>query len=1275
MSQALDRPAGHRREFVRESCGGDEDLRIEVESLLPCHEEAEGSLTLAPRQLAAELLREQALENTAKNGTTLGRYQVVGELATGGMGVIYAAYDPELCRKVALKLMRPETSAFFPVAQGQTRLLREARAMAQLSHPNVVAVHDVGTAGDSVFIAMEHVEGTTLSHWLEDGKRPWREVLSIFLQAGRGLAAAHAAGILHRDFKPENVLVGKDGRARVTDFGLARVQPPNGGEEIATGAATAAASGNAPESLARSATLTEPGKFMGTPGYMAPEQLTGQPATEKTDQFSFCVALYQGLYGEPPFEGETIASVLSEMKQGPRLLPESSSIPAELGQLILRGLSFEPADRHASMDALLDALERQKERRLQLTPIAGSPKVKARLVVACGIAVISIGVTGLYLGAGQARLSPAQKEQLARKPTQSAEAHGLYLRALEYANRPGYEPSNFGFAERLFRQAIQIDPTFALARARLALIRMMTYYFVDATTRSVAEEAKAEAEESLRIQPELPDGHLALGLYHYWARRDFDRALKELEKARGGVPGEALSFIGAIARRRGRFDEAIRNEQEALELDPRSPIALMELAASLTLTRRYQEADQLLNRALTIAPDFLEARTYQAFVHELWKGESDLAQEHLRTARGQSQRPSNPYLMFILMHHPREALLLVDSLESESMATIFALYPKVFLYALAHEALGEAERARQEYEAAVPLLETQLEKSLDRAYQRTILARAYAGVGRKEDALREARRAVELLPISKDAVFGPGLEADLAAVEARVGEKDAAIERLRYLLSIPSYYSAALLRLDLTWAPLRNDPHFRKLAELGPVNSLVVLPFINAGGDAEMEYLSDGIAETLINNLSQIPELKVIARNTAFGYKGKAVDLQKLGRALAVDTVLSGRVQQRGDTLVIHADLVNVLDGSQLWGEKYNRKFTDLLAVEEEIAKAISDKLRPRLSSVVQRRVTKRSTDNLEAYQLYLRGRYFWNMRTKGSLSKGIEHFQQAIELDRHYALAYAGLADSYQFLAGAPNWPREENVAKAEAAAKTALAIDDELAEAHASLGLIKMGQWDWINAEKQLRRAIELNPSYAPAHNWYGIYWGTMAHAEQAAAEFTQAQQLDPTSAVYAINLGSIFCRMGQYDRGIAQLQVAEQLNPKGAAVHAQLATCHWWRKMYQEAIAEFEKELAINPTDQYPLSALAQVYARLGNKDRALSILNQLKERDQAEDAALPIAMLYTELKDKESAFEWLEKAYQRHSGGLGLISLKGDTEYDSLRSDPRFADLLRRMGFPP
>jgi eukaryotic-like serine/threonine-protein kinase len=431
---------------------------------------------------------------------------------------------------------------------------------------------------------------------------------------------------------------------------------------------------------------------------------------------------------------------------------------------------------------------------------------------------IQTAVAEEIAGALHTRLSAAQKAQFARRPTDSPEAYDLYLRALEYANRPGHQPQNLTIAERLLRQAIAADPSFALARARLAFTRIETYWFVAGTPDSVAEEAKEESEHALRLRPDLPEAHLAMGAYYYWGWRDYEAALPEFEIARRGLPAEAINLIGAVRRRQGRFDEAIRDQQEAAQLDPRSPGQLLEVAISLLLTRRYEEADSAMDHALTIAPDFAGASMLKAVIHEAWKEESDLARAVLRQTRGRldprGRVGQQDWFIMLLEHHPAEALPLLDSAESDSIITPRGVYPKALLYAGAHEALGDAAQARQEYESARSALEAQLEKNPGRGPERMLLARAYAGLGRKEDALREARRAVEALPISKDAFFGSDLEIYRAAVEGRVGEADAAIEHIRQLLSVPCLLSPALLRIDPRWAPLWGDPRFKQLAKL-----------------------------------------------------------------------------------------------------------------------------------------------------------------------------------------------------------------------------------------------------------------------------------------------------------------------------------------------------------------------------------------------------------------------------------------------------------------------------
>ena len=470
------------------------------------------------------------------------------------------------------------------------------------------------------------------------------------------------------------------------------------------------------------------------------------------------------------------------------------------------------------------------------------------------------------------------------------------------------------------------------------------------------------------------------------------------------------------------------------------------------------------------------------------------------------------------------------------------------------------------------------------------------------------------------------------------------------------------------------------------VKSLVVLPFVNATANPDAEYLSDGIADGLINSLSQIPELRVIARATAFRYKGKELDFKTLGQQLSVDGVLWGRVQQVGNTLVIQADLVDTGTGSQLWGEQYKRPFADALFIQEEITKAIADRLRRRLTVEERERVIKSSTGNPAAYQLYLRGPYFaglgytpvyiWNKSPKEQFEKAIDYFQQAINADPNYALAYVAVADSYANLAAYALAPLKESYDRAEIAATKALALDDELAEAHAALGYVKLYKWDWLNAEKELRRALALNGNYALAHNRYGLYFMTTGHFEEALAEFKRAEQLDPANAAWVGNIGSILCLTGRYDPGVAAHRDAIQLAPTYAFGRFQLAqSCYLPRKMYQEVVSEMQEALALDKTSPRFLALLAHAYAAWGKKDDALKILKELIKRGETGEPDVPmeIAHVFGGLGDKDRAFEWLEKAYQGGSGRL--IYLKAWPIWEPLRSDARYADLVRRMGFPP
>lgn len=457
------------------------------------------------------------------------------------------------------------------------------------------------------------------------------------------------------------------------------------------------------------------------------------------------------------------------------------------------------------------------------------------------------------------------------------------------------------------------------------------------------------------------------------------------------------------------------------------------------------------------------------------------------------------------------------------------------------------------------------------------------------------------------------------------------------------------------------------------IDSLAVLPLANLSGDPAAEYLSDGITESLINNLSRSQELKVMSRNSVFRYKGSDIDAKTVGRELGVRAVLMGRVAQRGDSLSVNVELVDSRDNSTIWGEQFNRRMSDLLSIQEEIGRRVAEKLLPRMTGDEQERVARQATENTEAYQLYLRGRYQWNKRTEEDIRKGIDYFNQAIAKDPDYALAHAGLADCYALLIEYGSAPPSELYPKAKAAVTRALEIDDSLAEAHTSLAAIHEYDWNWGEAEKEYRLAIELNPNYATAHHWYGILLAGMGKFEEGATEIKRGLELDPLSLIINTSLGRAYYYARNHDLAIEQLRRTLEMEPKFAEARFQLGLVYEAKRMYAEAEAEMQKsaELFGDPVMQAWVGRVYAVQGKRAEAERVLAGLLEMSRRQYVPPYLL--AIIYTGLGEKDRAFEWLEKTYEERS--YYVVWLKADPLYDPLRSDPRFASLLERIGFKP
>ncbi|MEP6819910.1 MAG: protein kinase [bacterium] len=465
-------------------------------------------------------------------------------------------------------------------------------------------------------------------------------------------------------------------------------------------------------------------------------------------------------------------------------------------------------------------------------------------------------------------------------------------------------------------------------------------------------------------------------------------------------------------------------------------------------------------------------------------------------------------------------------------------------------------------------------------------------------------------------------------------------------------------------------------AHLNAIESIAVMPFVNESGNSEVEYLSDGMTDTLINSLSQLPHLSVKARSSVFRYKGKEVDPQKVAAELSVQALLIGRVVQRGDDLTLYLSLVDAHNGNQIWGTQYDRKLSQLVSLQSEIAHDVSEKLHLRLTSTEQQRLTKRGTENTEAYQAYLKGRYYWDRGLAPGSEKSRDYYQQAIDLDPSYALAYSGLASHYSYFTANGLLPPDETWPKAEAAANKALALDPTLAEPYAPLAAVKLNYYrDWPAAERYFRRAIELNPKFAEAYGHYAISLIRLGRNEEALAIGQRAVELEPLSLRVNQGWARILFYARQYDRAIDLFRKTLELDPNFPPAHEWLGYVYEQKGMQREAVTEWSRALSLSGASEQA-SSLERTYATSSFEAAVRALgqqrLDKLNERMKrnAYVPAFEYVAAYTRLGDKEQALVWLDKAVQERNHFA--LDVKVNPLYDKLRDDPRFQDIVRRVG---
>jgi eukaryotic-like serine/threonine-protein kinase len=552
-----------------------------------------------------------------------------------------------------------------------------------------------------------------------------------------------------------------------------------------------------------------------------------------------------------------------------------------------------------------------------------------------------------------------------------------------------------------------------------------------------------------------------------------------------------------------------------------------------------------------------------------------------------------------------------------------------------------------------------------------------------------AARANPELPNELDRIINKSLEKDRALRYQSAAEMLADLKRLRRDSSSARVEIAAQpphsgKNKILLWAvagvvavalAVGGAFLWRSRSDSEQITSVAVMPFVNVGNDPNSEYLSDGITESLINNLSQLPSLTVLARSSVFRYKGRDIDPSTVAKELKVQALVTGRIVQRGDQLIISSELIDARTNRNLWGDQYDRKVSDALAVQQEITGAISARLRERLSGETQKQVAKGGTSDPEAYQLYLKGLYYWEKRTPETLDKARDYFNQAIERDPGYALAYVGLANYY---VAAPDYgPIPENVAapKAKAAAEKALSIDPASADAHAALAGSLWSLFEFSSAETEFKRALELNPNLSHGHHWYGLFLSWEARNAEAITHLHRAVELDPLNLQFQTNLGQVLGNAGQYDDAIEQLKKTLEMDPNFSYVHVELRQIYRDLGKYDLSMEEWKRYAALNddPEETAIANDVAGVYAKSGFKPalaREIELRKQLGKRRYQDPSE--IAYLYAWLGDKEQAFAWLDKA--RAERAAGLEPVKVVRALDQWHGDPRYIALLKELRLP-
>jgi TolB-like protein/Tfp pilus assembly protein PilF len=1122
-------------------------------------------------------------------GRTIAHYKITAPLGAGGMGEVYRATDTKLGRDVALKVLPAEMARD---AERLARFQREARAVAALNHPNIVTIFSVEESEGIHFLTMELVEGKSLDRLIPSGGLPADKIVEIAQALSGALAAAHDKGIIHRDLKPANVMVTDEGRVKVLDFGLAKET-------------RAASHGDA---TLTSASNTKAGVVMGTPAYMSPEQISGRAVDQRTDIFSLGVLLYEMSTGRRPFEGQSSAELTSSiLRDTPRPVTDSrTDLPSELGRIIQRCLEKDVAERFPSA----------QEVRYGLRGVTTTPAP-----VQTSAASTSRGVT--QAGSGAARAD-----------------EGFWVAVLPFKCR-GANPELEALAEGLTEDIGTGLSRFSYLRV---IARASTVKFSNESgdvrtigrelgARYVMEGSLRQAGSKVRIAVQLVDAASGAGLWAETYDRPFtpEAALDLLDDV---VPRIVATVGDAQGILPHSMTAALRNR------DPESLTPYEAVLRSLGYHQLVNASEHLVSRtalehAVKQAPDRADC---WAMLSWLYRGEYthgyNLLPDPLGRALASARRAIDLEPSSQLAHAAlASALFFRRELSAFRPAAQRALsLNRMEGYVTAF--LGLQIAFAGEWETGCALVEraTQLNPNHPGWYWLPLAYNAYRQ--------NEGRRALELaLKVNMPGLWTAQLA--LAVIQSQVDELKPARAAVRDLLAIrPDFAAIARDELEKWWQPEMIEQLVADLRKAGleipepgaapmppgaagPATriaqatsrvvpgsgearadfgfGIAVLPFANLSADPDQEYFSDGLADDIINSLAQVSGLKVIARSSAFAFKGKQVDARIVAHTLGVSHLLEGSVRRSGTRIRVSAQLINALDGSQLRSERYDREMTDVFAIQNEIAEAIALQLKLRFTPSAASKTHR--APNLKAYEAYLRYRHHQWAFTPESIARARECLEQAIALDPDFALPYVGLADHHgaSTFAGTPS---EEALPRAREALRRALELDPDLAEAHGFSGAIAgLYDLDWKEAERQFRLAMATENVQWQVRSWYSIFFLLpLGRFEEARRESELVLQENPLSQICHWSLATTLQALGEYGKALSAFEKSVELDPQFWLGWTHLGLLHAVQGGYSAALHCAETSRALFALSPRNLGLMAGVLHNMGQQKQAEDLLTQ-------------------------------------------------------------------------